>query len=499
MHRVVSGSVFSKLKIFFLIWFCLLASAAAFAQASDTFTIVALPDTQIYSRSYPAIFRAQTQWIANNVSNLNIKLVLGLGDIVDNGSSLVQWQNANNAISLLDGRVPYMLAIGNHDYDNNVPSTRSAVYYNTYYGISHYAGQPWFRGSFPSGSADNYYGVFNIGGRDYLVMMLEFYPRNSAIAWASSIIQANADKSVIIVTHGYEFDDNTRIKACDSDSSGSYGMTGDNDGEEMWNKLAGKYPNVLMVLSGHIKVHDGVGRRADLGSNGNLVNQVLADYQSYPVGGDGKLRIMKITPSQNKIQVSTYSPYANTWLTDAQNQFTLDLRDPGAVGGGTATISGTAKSIVNCSWLAGVAVSYGGTSTTTDANGNFTVKVPVGRKYSNATLTAQRNGWGRVQQIVTARSGATNNVVVFMSTSGQIAGRVTNASGAGVSGVSVSLSGGRLPTAKTVITNSSGYYSSGWIPVGTYSLSAVASGYVTRSTATTVSTGATTTANVALQ
>src|SRR5262245_1373100 len=450
MGKLFRGSIVYAGRTFLPIVVALFSASSFFAQASDTFTIIALPDTQIYSRAYPDIFKAQTQWIADNVSNLNIKLVLGLGDIVDDGGSLTQWQNANSAIATLDGRVPYMLAVGNHDYDNNVPASRSAVYYNTFYGVSHYAGQAWFRGSFPERSAENYYGVFSISGQSYLFLMLEFFPRNSAIAWASGVIQANQDKNVIIVTHAYEFDDNTRLQSCYSDSAGSYGLTADNDGEEMWNKLAAKYSNVIMVLSGHIKVNNGVGRRADLGVNGNLVNQVLADYQAYPEGGGGSLRIIQITPSQNKIQVSTYSPYHNTWKTGSQNQFTLDLLNPGSGGDGTATISGTVKSIVDCKRIAGVSISYAGASTTTDTNGNFTLKVPVSRKYSNATLTAQRTGWGKVQPTVTAQAGATSNVMVFMSTSGRIAGRITSSSGAGIGGATVNITGGRLATSNTI-------------------------------------------------
>src|ERR1043165_877327 len=77
---------------------------------ADEFTIVALPDTQFYSSLNPQIFAAQTQWIANHVQDQNIKLVIGLGDIVDGGGDLTQWQNADAAVRLLDGHVPYMMA-----------------------------------------------------------------------------------------------------------------------------------------------------------------------------------------------------------------------------------------------------------------------------------------------------------------------------------------------------------------------------------------------------
>src|SRR5688572_2809413 len=88
----------------------LLTSMFLPAQTADEFTIVVLPDTQNYSEFYPQIFRAQTEWIAANRESRNIKLVLGLGDIVNHGSSETEWLNADAAIDLLDGAsVPYLL------------------------------------------------------------------------------------------------------------------------------------------------------------------------------------------------------------------------------------------------------------------------------------------------------------------------------------------------------------------------------------------------------
>src|SRR5262249_2193369 len=154
--------------------------------------------------------------------------------------------------------------------------------------------------------------------------------------------------------------------------------------------------------------------------------------------------------------------------------------------------------IVDCKRIAGVSISYAGASTTADTNGNFTLKVPVSRKYSNATLTAQRAGWGKVQPTVTAQAGATSNVMVFMSTSGRIAGRITSSSGAGIGGATVNITGGRLATSNTVKADSAGFYASGWIPVGGYTISASAAGFSNKSGSTTVSTGSTSTVNVSL-
>jgi len=50
-----------------------------------TFTVVALPDTQIYADDHPELFDAQTTWIADQADALNIAFVTHLGEVVNNG------------------------------------------------------------------------------------------------------------------------------------------------------------------------------------------------------------------------------------------------------------------------------------------------------------------------------------------------------------------------------------------------------------------------------
>src|SRR5437868_9885234 len=72
------------------------------------FSIVVLPDTQYYSESYPAILNSQMQWIVNNAAALNIQMVLGVGDIVNNGGSTTEWSTADAAYKKLDAaHIPY--------------------------------------------------------------------------------------------------------------------------------------------------------------------------------------------------------------------------------------------------------------------------------------------------------------------------------------------------------------------------------------------------------
>lgn len=491
---------------FVRILLCLL-SCTALAQTptpsptpADEFTIVALPDTQFYSSTYPQIFAAQTQWIADHVQDQNIQLVVGLGDIVDGGGVLAQWQNADAAYRLLAGKVPYMIAIGNHDYDQNNPAGRTAstTNFNSFFGPAYYTGASWYRSSFPAGSNENFYGVVNINSHNYLILVLEFAARDSALAWADGIIKANQDKDVIIVTHMFTYADNTRISQCDQNSAGSFGVGQDNNGEDMWWKLVRKYPNIHMVLSGHVVQGDGTGRRMDLGVNGNLVNQILSDYQSYALGGSGYLRLIKISPSLNRVSVSTYSPYLDASLADDHNQFTVPYRNPG-ISTAPGTLSGKAKSAIDCSPAAGVTVTYSGGSAVTDANGNFSI--PASARKSLA-ITAGKPGWLSDARTGTSTLNATaepSPTKIFISTAGQISGHVLNSGGAPVIGATLTLTGGKLRLSKTVTSNSAGSYNSSWISIGSYTVTVSAPGYAAVTGTATVNTGLATTLNFTLK
>ena len=69
--------------------------------SSSRFKIAVLPDTQNYTAGHPEIFKAQTQWIADNWEEQNIKYVVHLGDIVNN-NNIPQWEVVNDAMRTLD-------------------------------------------------------------------------------------------------------------------------------------------------------------------------------------------------------------------------------------------------------------------------------------------------------------------------------------------------------------------------------------------------------------
>src|SRR5258708_5751961 len=306
------------------------------AQSTSDFTVVVLPDTQFYSQTYPQIFDSQTQWVANNAAAQNIQLVIGVGDIVNVGTSATKWANASHSAGILDqAHVPYAFAIGNHDYDTLPPTNRTAPTFNQYFGPSRYASAPYYGASnYPPGSNENFYETFTWGGKSYLILVLEFVPRNSALAWAKSVLDANTDKEVIVDTHSYLYSDNTTVDECDTAD-----MVGDNDGAMQWSKLISQYPNISVVVSGHI-TNQFNARRSDVGVGGNFVHQIFANWQTWTHGGNGYLRIMHFSPANNTISVQAYSPNTGLYLTDSGNQFTVKGHNDGAPGSGTATVTG---------------------------------------------------------------------------------------------------------------------------------------------------------------
>ena len=499
--RICSNSLRRTIVIALLVSSVLLVSHAN-AQNSD-FTIVLLPDTQYYSQSYPQTFSAQAQWIANNAAALNTQLVIGLGDVVQSPGSASEWQNADAAVRTLDAAgIPYVIAIGNHDYDGNNPGGRTATMYNQYFGPPRYANYSWYKGQYPAGSNENFYAIVTVNSKQYLILVLELFPRDSALNWANSVLQANPSAEVIVVTHAHVYNDNSRIARCDDSSVDQLGVLNDNDGQRLWSKFLKQYSNISLVLNGHSNFtlggigNEGAARRADLGINGNLVNQMLSDYQEGPSGGNGYLRILTFHPSADTIDVTTYSPTLNSYYAGSLDKFTINWHTAGAQTPGAGTISGRIRSASSCASLPGITVSAGGASVVTDSNGRYSLSVSAPGTY---TVTAQGNSAHLPQSgSIEVYPQYPASLKMTMDDAGSIAGRVVDGGGTPVQGASIAYTGGNIATNGTAITDGNGNYTTPPMSVGTYSLTASASGLPSSSQTATVNAASTTTINFAL-
>ncbi|RJR15356.1 hypothetical protein C4579_02365, partial [Candidatus Microgenomates bacterium] len=297
-----------------------------FAISENSFSIVVLPDTQKYAENYPHIYDAQTTWIKDVKDTLNIQFVLHEGDIVEDPLNLTQWQRAKASMDILDGVVGYFPTVGNHDMPNS--SNRNTTNYNAYFPYSKFSPRPEFGGVFEANKMDNAYYYFSAGGINFIVLSLEFGPRDAVLDWANSVLESHLDRKAILVTHDYIDDDNTIHGSGPSPSYGPdnpvYGLTDYNTGFQIWEKLVRKHPNLLFTFSGHVHLDDGAGTLVSTGDYGNRVYQMMANYQHYVNGGNGYLRFIEINPLQKLVKVSTYSPYLDQFLTSSTQQFQFD-------------------------------------------------------------------------------------------------------------------------------------------------------------------------------
>ena len=296
---------------------------------AEDFTLIVIPDTQNMATSYPAVFNSMTQWISNTRVISNIVFVTHVGDIVNTASSTTEWERADAAFDILDAAgVPYSVGPGNHDLGG---------LYNNYFGISRFSSKPWYQGYYGSDNYNNY-SFFSASGMDFIIINLQYNPDTARIHWADGLLQTYSSRRGIVVQHNLLNLNNSWY------NQASYNALRDN-------------PNLFLMLCGHMHSStDGSAYRAETGDDGHTIHILLTDYQDYPNGGNGYLRLLTFRPASDEIFAQVYSPYVNTYLTNASNyeQFTMTYEMPGSSGGAYQVIGTrtgvSSGSIVSISW-----------------------------------------------------------------------------------------------------------------------------------------------------
>jgi hypothetical protein len=288
-------------------------------QTSDIFAVILLPDTQFYSKRYPETYYRQTQWIFDHRDKLNVKFVIHLGDITHNNIH-EQWEVADKAHRVLDkANIAYSMVPGNHEMPKigtGEDRERNTTKYNKYFGPGRFSSKSWYGGHMGT-TNDNNFTFFEWKNLKFMVVSLEFAPRDEALEWANKVIEQYKERRVIVVTHCY-LDmceaGNTGCGRYRNDCSIAYNLEG-NGGDTIWEKLVSKHKNIFMVLSGHVTDVEHIIRK---GGAGNDVHEILTDYQNERSkqnpytkkgkrSGNGWLRILQFNPNENKIHVSSRS------------------------------------------------------------------------------------------------------------------------------------------------------------------------------------------------
>lgn len=301
--------------------------------AEGSFTFAVLPDTQYYSEKYPETYLAQTRWLVAQRERRRLAGVFHLGDIT-NQNTVPQWTNARKAMQvLMDAQVPMCLVPGNHDYGLRGNGSDRSSMLSEFFPVKDLAAAKHWQGNYDKepDRAENSWHFLEAGGRKFLVLCLEFGPREDVVRWANAVVAAHPEREVILLTHVLIYHDETRydwkkLGAKQDWNPHAYVMAkqgGDdvNDGEELWTKLISRHENFLLTLNGHV-LGDGLGRVVTATAKGHAVPQVLVNFQMKPNGGDGWLRLIEMR-KDGTMQTYDYSPTRKQTNASKQNQFTI--------------------------------------------------------------------------------------------------------------------------------------------------------------------------------
>ncbi|MCG8308731.1 MAG: metallophosphoesterase [Cytophagales bacterium] len=328
----------------------------------NSWTMIVLPDPQSYIKfeQNQPVFELMTRWIKQNKEQLNIELVLCEGDLVEqnnihtgdgvNGdqNSVQQWTAVREAFAVLDTVVPYILCTGNHDYGSRSAENRYSQL-NSYFPpnklkstSSILAGMmPNFSGELTLENA--YYEFISPHGIKYLIVSLEFNPRDTIVKQAKEIIAREKynDYKGIVLTHSYMkamSDNNVLIE------KEGYKVKDVTHGKQMWEKLIAPSENIEMVFCGHVAGVGGfeqnVGYRKGKNAAGKEVHQMMFNAQTdgggwHGNGGDGWLRILEFLPDKKTIIVKTFSPLFAfspstmdiAWRRESYDNFEFELAE----------------------------------------------------------------------------------------------------------------------------------------------------------------------------
>jgi Calcineurin-like phosphoesterase len=311
-------------------------AAAPAPPARGGFTIAVLPDTQMYAWKDPSLYAAQTKWIAVHVRAHKIEMVLHLGDITQHNTN-EQWRAARSAHDLIARKVPCAIAPGNHDLGPSGRANTRDTAFTKFFPLAGFQRWPAFGGVYDKEPArtENNFHRFTAGGRKWLVLALEFGPRDDVVRWANDVVKRHADHSAILITHAYLRPDHTRydrrVKITIKGKEGNKGLDnfglskspdGFNDGEDLWQKLVSQHANFVLVVSGHTCV---TGRRTDNGRHGNPVHQMVVDYQNQERGGNGFLRLLQFQPDGKTVRAVDYSPVLDALSAIPETDYQFEL------------------------------------------------------------------------------------------------------------------------------------------------------------------------------
>ncbi|HEY3482700.1 MAG TPA: Tat pathway signal sequence domain protein, partial [Streptomyces sp.] len=273
---------------------------------NPVFTLVVMPDTQYMfdeDRIHPAPMEASFRHILSGDRDANVVFMAHLGDITQNGQAR-EFAAAGAVFEMLDHKkAAYSVLAGNHDVSGD--DQRGATPYSATFTKARAAKSPTFGGASPDGY--NTFHVFRGGGRDWLLLALDWRLSPAGFAWANKVIADHPTLPVIVTTHEIAY----------ADDSGTAYLS--DYGQQLWDGLVKNHDQVFLTLNGH---YWPPGSTTLSNAAGHDVHVHITNYQDRYYGGSAMIRLYQFDLARGVIDVRTFSPWlaAQDHLSEMQRQ-----------------------------------------------------------------------------------------------------------------------------------------------------------------------------------
>ncbi|MFF5576471.1 LamG-like jellyroll fold domain-containing protein [Streptomyces luteogriseus] len=258
---------------------------------SRRFTLAVMPDTQ-YLFDGPSIDKAPVEaslrYLLEHGREENIVFLSHLGDLTQNGAK-EEFAAIGEAFRLLDRRgVGYSVLAGNHDVRSSTTDQRGSTPYLDAFGPRRFERQRTFGGASPDGY--NSFHLFTGGGREWLVLALDWRLSPQGYAWARGVLAKHPKTPVILTTHELVVGD---------DTLSDYG-------QQLWDQLVEDHDQIFLTLNGH---YWPAARATRKNAAGHDVHLHLTNYQNRYFGGAAMIRLYRFDLDRGVIDVETISPW----------------------------------------------------------------------------------------------------------------------------------------------------------------------------------------------
>jgi len=265
-----------------------------------------MPDTQYLfddQSLHPAPLAASVRWVLEHVEDENIVFFAHLGDVTQNGLA-AEFAAAGPVFDPLDrSGLPWSVLAGNHDIDSSTDDQRGSSPWHSTFGPSRFARVGGYSAS-PGGYNSAH--LFRAGGRQWLLLAMDWRVSETGLAWAKKVLADNPTVPVLLTIHELVYDNDRTEREPGGPENTSPAQLSD-FGQYIWDGLIKDHDQIFLSLNGHFWPP---ARITMTNAAGHDVALHIANYQDRYYGGAAMIRLYRFDLERSRIDISTINPWS---------------------------------------------------------------------------------------------------------------------------------------------------------------------------------------------